>query len=275
MKRIERQFAEVTNQSNGFPGCMSCLDCASWDWGSCPKAFQGIMKGKDKVPTLRMEVIWQPLDLHIWHLYFGLPGVMNDLNIPSVSSHFADVLSGKFPPWKVDYKIGTESFDWMYCLADGIYPEYKVFVRSLSSPTCRKQKGFTLLQESVRKCVERVFGLLFKQFSILFQPGRLYFSEDLNVIVRDCCILHNMVVEKRKGAYVGNGIWGFRSNQSETPNENGNLTLVPLDNQSNACLGSHVRCMAASEDMYSHEKHLRPVNALKEHIWELHGEQNQ
>lgn len=59
LQRIEKPFADFS-----FPGCMGCLDCAGWDWGQCPKALQGIMVGKDGVPTLRMEVICD-LDLRI------------------------------------------------------------------------------------------------------------------------------------------------------------------------------------------------------------------
>jgi Plant transposon protein len=51
-QEIERQY-----RSLGFPGCLGCLDCASWQWDMCPIGWQGICKGKDFKPTLRMEVV--------------------------------------------------------------------------------------------------------------------------------------------------------------------------------------------------------------------------
>ena len=113
------------------------------------------------MPTLRMEVI-ADLDLRIWHLYFGLPGAMNDLNILSVSPHFSDVLSGKVPSWKISWKIGDKTFYWLYYLADGICPKYEIIVKSLSASSTRKKKTFFSVQEAVRKGIERVFGVLFK-----------------------------------------------------------------------------------------------------------------
>lgn len=97
---------------------------------------------------------------------------MNDLNILSVSPHFSDVLAAHFPPFAVSYDIGEETFDWMYYLADGIYPDYKIFVKSFSNPTARNHKSFSGLQESVRKCVERVFGVLSSSLAYcLFQDA--------------------------------------------------------------------------------------------------------
>ena len=79
------------------------------------------MIGKEGVPTLRMEVVADP-NLRIWHLAFGLPGVMNDLNILSVSDHFGRILSGDFPTIAVNCTVAGETFNWLYYLADGIYP---------------------------------------------------------------------------------------------------------------------------------------------------------
>lgn len=96
----------------GCPGFIGCLDCVGWDWDACPKALQGSVIGKDKTPTIRMEVICD-MDLRIWHLCFGFPGSMNDLNISSVSPFFAEVLSGKFPNVKAQFEVAGESFNWL------------------------------------------------------------------------------------------------------------------------------------------------------------------
>lgn len=62
------------------------------------------MVGKDGKQTIRMEVICD-LDLWVWHFQFGFTAMMNDLNILSVSDHFAQVLSGAFPAVNTSYTI--------------------------------------------------------------------------------------------------------------------------------------------------------------------------
>lgn len=99
LKRIEARFAQV-----GFPGCMGCVDCAAWDWKNAPKAYQEHKVGKEKVSTLRMELICD-LDLWIWHCAFGYPGSMNDFSILDVRPHFADLLIGRYTPFLVERRV--------------------------------------------------------------------------------------------------------------------------------------------------------------------------
>lgn len=58
--RIEKHFRLA-----GIPGFICCLDCSGWSCNNCPKSLQGIMTGKERKPTVRMEVICS-LDLWIW-----------------------------------------------------------------------------------------------------------------------------------------------------------------------------------------------------------------
>ncbi|KAJ8576761.1 hypothetical protein ON010_g2448 [Phytophthora cinnamomi] len=46
-----------------------------------------------------------------------------------------------------------------YCLADGIYPGWPVFIKSLPQPLGNKQKKFAERQEYERKDVEPAFGV--------------------------------------------------------------------------------------------------------------------
>jgi len=49
------------------------------------------------------------------------------------------------------YKMG-------YYLADGIYPEWQILMKTISEPQSEKQKLYAKRQESRRKDVERGFG---------------------------------------------------------------------------------------------------------------------
>jgi Plant transposon protein len=71
---------------------------------------------------------------------------------------------GLWLPTRPETMIGTMPLTWYYCLADGIYPRWRIFIASITNPRTVKEKAFSKQQEAVRKCVERVFGVLFQQF---------------------------------------------------------------------------------------------------------------
>jgi hypothetical protein len=52
------------------------------------------------------------LNLHIWNLSFGYPGVLNDINILNISPLFSKFLAGVFPPVKPRYMICDSEIDW-------------------------------------------------------------------------------------------------------------------------------------------------------------------
>jgi hypothetical protein len=53
-----------------------------------------------------------------------------------------------------------------YYLADRIYPEWVVFVKSIRTPITDKDKLYAQQQEGTRKDIKRAFGVLHRQFSI-------------------------------------------------------------------------------------------------------------
>jgi hypothetical protein len=53
-------------------------------------------------------------------------------------------------------------------------------------------------QTSVRKDVEYTFGLLKKRFNILAIPDQSYSQRTLNLIMRICIILHNMIINDER-----------------------------------------------------------------------------
>jgi hypothetical protein len=60
-------------------------------------------------------------------------------------------------------------------------------------------------QASVRKDIECDFDLLKKRFNILDVTGRSYSQRTLDLIMRACIILHNMIIDdKRDDGYDNN-----------------------------------------------------------------------
>jgi Plant transposon protein len=161
---IEQHYATL-----GFPGCIGCVDVASWTWKNCPVGWQGQHIGKDKRPCNRLEVVCDDF-LRIWHCNFGAPGARNDINIYNQSRYFNDIRSGSWPA--VAPSISIEGFElgWYYLLRDGIYPRLKHLVSSMNA-TSPRNKPFANQQEAAQKAVEHAFAVLFQRINIIYQPS--------------------------------------------------------------------------------------------------------
>jgi Plant transposon protein len=122
-----------------------------------------MFKGMEKKKCVRLEVICDDF-LYISRMSFVSPGARNDLNILYSSDHFNRIRMGRWPPTMPETMIGTLPLTWYYYLADGIYPRWRIFVRSITDPRTVKEEAFSRQQEAVRKGVERVFGVLFQHF---------------------------------------------------------------------------------------------------------------
>jgi len=183
-------------ESQGFPGMFGSIDCMHWQWERCPNAWKGqFTRGDQKVPTIILEAVASH-DLWIWHAFFGVAGSNNDINVLNQSTLFIEELKGQAP--QVHYAVNGNQYSTGYYLADGIYPEWAVFVKSISLPITEKDKLFAQEQESKRKDIERAFGVLRRRFCILKRPARLHDRGQLEKVVLVCLILHNMIVEDEK-----------------------------------------------------------------------------
>ncbi|XP_008240985.1 PREDICTED: uncharacterized protein LOC103339466 [Prunus mume] len=132
-------------------------------------------------------------NIWVWHAFFGVAGSQNDLNILGQSPVFNDVLRGEAP--KITYKVNNTIYQTGYYLADGIYPRWTTFVKSLPHPRTQKQKLFATYQEGYKKDVERCFGTLQARYAIIRGAARMFDEEVLRSIMMTCIILHNMIVE--------------------------------------------------------------------------------
>lgn len=84
-----------------------------------------------------------------------------------------------------------------YYLADGIYPKKLLFALCHPEPRTRKENIYSANHISARKAVERVFGVLFRQFRIIYVPGRTESLKEMETVMKECCILHNMIARAR------------------------------------------------------------------------------
>ena len=85
-----------------------------------------------------------------------------------------------------------------YYLADGIYPDWPAFVKSVHHPMERKTQRFAAVQEGARKDIERALGVLQARWAVIRGPAYGWDREQLSDIMTACIIMHNMIVEDEK-----------------------------------------------------------------------------
>jgi hypothetical protein len=105
-------------------------------------------------------------------------------------------LKGEAP--RVQYNANGRQYDTGYYLADGIYPEWATFVKSIPLPQNDKIKLFAKHQEEARKDVERAFAALQSCFSIVNHSAKFWKCATIGSIMQACVILHNMIVEDER-----------------------------------------------------------------------------
>ena len=93
--------------------------CDEVEMENCPMAWRGAFKGKEKVPTMALEVVVDSR-LWFWHAYFGMPSANNDLNVIDCSPLFRNLLNRTAP--EVKFTLNGVMNMMGYYLADGIYP---------------------------------------------------------------------------------------------------------------------------------------------------------
>ncbi|XP_021833154.1 uncharacterized protein LOC110772971 [Prunus avium] len=118
---------------------------------------------------------------------------LNDLNVLGQSPVFDKVLRGHSP--QVTYQINNTVYSGAYYLADGIYPRWTTFVKTIPNHQSEKERSFASFQKGCRKDVERCFSILQARWAIIRGAARMLDEEVLRTIMMTCIILHNMIVE--------------------------------------------------------------------------------
>ncbi|KAG7578909.1 Harbinger transposase-derived protein [Arabidopsis thaliana x Arabidopsis arenosa] len=202
----------------------------------------------------------------------GFPGMIGSIdcmhwewkNCPTAwedrSPVFDDVEQGNTP--RVKFFVNQRPYNMAYYLADGIYPSYPTFVKSIRLPQSEPDKLFAQRLEGCRKDIERAFGVLLARFKIIREPARLWDIADLGIIMRSCIILHNMIVEDERETYAQH--W-TDYDQSEA---SGSSTQQLFSTEVLPVFANHVR--ARSEMLDSNVHHELQADLVK-HIWAQKG----
>ena len=184
----------------GFPGCFGSCDCKHYFWLNCPIALAGQCKAKEGGKMLAMEEICDPF-LYIWYFICGHPGSLNDINVLDRSKIVGSLIRGEFDNRVPPYNINGKRQDWIYFLADGVYPCWSIFVKRCDKPHSEAEIKCSKRQEHVRKDIERCFGVLVKKSGILKNHLRGWYASNIKQLVDCCVIIHNMTQEVRMTDY--------------------------------------------------------------------------
>ncbi|XP_074322908.1 uncharacterized protein LOC141659879 [Apium graveolens] len=124
-----KKFVSNSGDARGFSGMMRSIDCMYWQWKNCPKVWKGMfMSGHKGVATIILETVASS-DLWIWHVFVGVAGSNNDINVLDRSPVFDDVLQGRAP----DNMIVEDEKD-TYATQFGPLPTYDDATNGLSEP---------------------------------------------------------------------------------------------------------------------------------------------
>jgi len=191
------RLLQVT-EAHDFSGMLGSIHFMHWRWKNCPSGWKGVFtKGIYRVPTLILEAV-ALYDLWIWHASFGCSRSLNYLNV----LHQSDVFQQLYEDGalKCAYVINGHKYNIRYFLSDGIYPRWVTFIKTIPLLQGSKTRLFAEHQESIRKDVERAFGVLQARFAIIREPARLG-QGWIGLIMKAYVILYNMIVEDERESY--------------------------------------------------------------------------
>jgi hypothetical protein len=187
----------------GFPGCAYSMDCVHIKWKNCPFRFRHLYYSyKNNCRAISYNVTCTHSGF-IQTVSNGYYATQPDSSIVRFDGDILPLLNNDlFTQYRYDIWVdrnNKEKLQGVYGLTDNGYFQHPLFI----FPT----KGSTLFLpvqrwsrriESVRKDIETVFGRLKIRFQILNKPILVQSREKIDIIVRCCSLLHNMILQYDK-----------------------------------------------------------------------------
>ncbi|GJT26890.1 ALP1-like protein [Tanacetum coccineum] len=187
-------------------------------------------------------------DLWIWHAFFGVFGMNNDVNVLRQSPILNDLKSGRAPD--VPFVANNVPYKRGYYLTDGIYPQWSVLIKSIKNPGTNDHKRilYKTKHEAARKDVERAFGVLKQKWKLIKYPAQGMSQSRLSDVMYTCIILHNVIIHDNGNA-ISPDYFPEEQHRDDDP------------------VRTHEESMQVTQEIISRTGHLSLKADLVEHIW--------
>lgn len=155
----------------GYPGAVGSIDCTHIFWGKCPVSLTNLCKGKEKTPSLSFEVVVDH-DGFIHSCTKGFVGTCSDKMIVVNDAYAKQVARGLYKD--LEFSLYDENGEFTtfrggYFISDCGYTRMWMFQMPLLNVHDPRSVYWSEFLESVRKDVERTFGILKARFVYLAQ----------------------------------------------------------------------------------------------------------
>jgi hypothetical protein len=171
----------------GFPGAVGSIDCTHIFWSKCPVELTNLCRGKDKYPSLSFEVVADHTG-RIHSCTDGFMGTFHDSMIVVNDAYAREIRDGKykdltFSLYTQDGRLRT--FKGGYLISDAGYTKYWMFQQPNHHAWDERTVYWSEYLESVRKDVERVFGVLKQRF--FFLSHRVQYHDPATITADSRC----------------------------------------------------------------------------------------
>ena len=181
----------------GYPGAYCETDGVHLAWDSCPAAHHALFNGKESYPTVAFNVSV----LHSTEVIYIAPwcaGAKNDKTQAQHDYLFQRLRSGQIEPDRTYYLYSADGTavecKGLYAIVDGGYHQWRILQCPLKAAAGEDAREWSERMESVRKAVERTFGILRKRFRILRVAFECQSPAQIEHTFRACVALHNILL---------------------------------------------------------------------------------
>ena len=117
--------------------------------------WQGYYGDKDGARSIILEAIADQ-SFHIWHVFFGLLGSNNNINVLDRSPLVHNMLISEAT--NMAFMVNGCEYNCYYLLADGIYPQWSCFVQTIHEPSDEKRAHSPSIKKPAAKMSNSASG---------------------------------------------------------------------------------------------------------------------